>query len=168
MCYALSCGYLLYNAIHIDCLPAWLSAPPIATECVDYDLTLLFEFPCQVRRYQPPLENLSVRIDERIGVFLVDFTCTDKFLDHLVLSVKHMQIRNAFCPWLSVHIFRFYIRQREGALIGSSLICGVYKQKTPTDYLLEFQKNMLKMVNLNNSTLLLHFVLFAFLWDKNP
>ncbi len=70
----------------------------MAIECVDYDLTLLFEFTRQVRRYQPPLENLVVHIDKWIHVFLVDFTCTDEFLDHLVLSIKHMQIRYAFCP----------------------------------------------------------------------
>ena len=62
----------------------------MATECVNYDLTLLFEFLCQVRRYQPPLENLAVCIDKGIHVFLVDFTCTDEFLDHFVLPIKHM------------------------------------------------------------------------------
>ncbi len=70
----------------------------MAIESVDYDLALFFEFLCQIRRYQPLLENLVVRIDERIHVFLVDFTCTNQFLDHLVLSIKHMQIRYAFCP----------------------------------------------------------------------
>ena len=67
-------------------------------ERVDYDLSPSFEFLCQVRRYQPPLENLPVHIDKGIHVFLVDFTCTDEFFHHLVLSVKHMQIRYAFCP----------------------------------------------------------------------
>jgi len=62
----------------------------MAIEGVDYDFALLLEFLRQVRRYQPPLENLVVRIDKRIPVFLVDFTCTDQFLDHLVLPIKHM------------------------------------------------------------------------------
>lgn len=84
-----SCN-LLYRAIHVDCLPARSASPPMAIECVDYDLALLLEFSCQVRRYQPPLENLVVRIDKGIHVFLVDFTCTDEFLDHFVLPVKHM------------------------------------------------------------------------------
>lgn len=112
----LSCN-LLYHAVHVDSLSAGGASPPMATECVDYDLSLLFEFLCQVRRYQPPFENLVVRIDKGIHVFLVDFTCADEFFHHLVLSVKHMQICNAFCPCFSVHIFRFYIQQGGGALI---------------------------------------------------
>ena len=116
----LSCN-LLYHAVHVDSLSAGGTSPPMATECVDYDLALLFEFPCQVRRYQPPLENLVVRIDKGIHVVLVDFACTDEFPDHLVLPVKHMQIRDAFCPCLSVHIFKFYIRQGAGALIHVSV-----------------------------------------------
>lgn len=60
----------------------------MATECVDYDLALLFEFPCQVRRYQPPFENLLLGIDERIGILLVDLACTDEFPDHLVLPIN--------------------------------------------------------------------------------
>lgn len=115
----LSCN-LLYCGVHVDCLSARLTPPPMATECVDYDFTLLFEFLCQVRRYQPPFENLVVRIDKGIHVFLVDFTCADEFFHHLVLSVKHMQICNAFCPCFSVHIFRFYIQQGGGALIRVS------------------------------------------------
>ena len=94
----------------------------MATECVDYDLALLFEFPCQVRRYQPPFENLLLGIDERIGILLVDLACTDEFPDHLVLPIKHMQIRNAFCPCLSVHIFKFYIRQGGGGF--DLLLCS--------------------------------------------
>ena len=116
----LSCN-LLYHAVHVDSLSAGGTSPPMATECVDYDLALLFEFPCQVRRYQPPFENLLLGIDERIGILLVDLACTDEFPDHLVLPIKHMQIHDAFCPCLSVHIFKFYIRQGAGALICISV-----------------------------------------------
>lgn len=128
----LSCN-LPNHTVHVDCLSAGGTSPPMATECVDYDLALFFECPCQVRRYQPPLENLAVRIDERVHIFPVDLTCTDQFLDHLVLSIKHMQIRDAFCPRLSVHIFRFCIRQGGGALICYS-VRGRYVNQKPLPY----------------------------------
>ena len=95
---------LLYYAVHADCLSARGTSPPMATECVYDDLTLLFEFLCQVRRYQP-------------------------LLDHLGLPIKHMQICYAFCPCLSVHIFRFYIRQGGGALVCVSACVQYIKEK---------------------------------------
>lgn len=78
--------------------------PTMAIESVDYDLTLFFEPFCQPRSNEPPFENLVVRIDERIDIFLVDFSCTDKFLDHFVLSAEHMQICNPSCLFCVVFI----------------------------------------------------------------
>lgn len=119
---------LSYHVVHIDCQSAGGTSPPMAAEGVDYDLSLFLEFPCQVRRYQPPLENLLLCIDERIDVFFVDLACTDEFFHHLVLTIKYMQIRYAFCPRFSVHNFNFYIRHRAGALI-QVFVCGRYINK---------------------------------------
>ncbi len=62
----------------------------MAAERFDYNLVLLSKFPCQVRRDQPPLENLVIRIEERIQIRFIDPACPNQFLDHLMLFAKHM------------------------------------------------------------------------------
>ena len=42
------------------------------------------------------------------------------------LPIKHMQIRNAFCPWLSIHIFKFYIRQGAGLWSVTLFMGSIY------------------------------------------
>ena len=122
VCVLLSC-YFLYYVVHIDCLPARRASPPIAIECVDYHFILCFEFSCQVRRYQPPLENFVFGIDERIHVFFINLTCTDKFLDHFVLSIKHMQIRLRFAL-NSVSIILVFILSKGRGLLSVTLFVG--------------------------------------------
>lgn len=67
-----SCNFL-YRGIHVNSLPARSASPPMAIECVDYDLALLLEFLRQVRRYQPPLENLVVRIGQKVPLYSSSF-----------------------------------------------------------------------------------------------
>ena len=85
--------------IHVNRLPAGLSAPPVATVFLDDNLALRFQSFGQPRINQPPFHNI---IRERIKIFFGNKVCPYHFLDNRALILQNTILYYSLCiHWIS-------------------------------------------------------------------
>ena len=88
--------YLLDYPVHVKSLSRCLSAPPTATVCCQYHLSVFFEEFSHVGSNKPPFKDLAalIKVLETVPDTII---MSHKFLHYKILSAEYHLICNLLC-----------------------------------------------------------------------